>query len=209
MKQHSIPGHETDTYLTPPTNPQKLKKLKVANSPGDLVWKKAEHEKYFETVMVHMHGGGFVGMSSSSHQNYLIPWAKELKIPIFSIDYRLAPETQYPAVVNDVINAYLWVLYFVEQILKIKIHNLIVTGDSAGGNLTMVLTNWCIVNNIRKPDFIFPHYPACTMDFGRYYTPSFLFSWDDPFLNYSTMRMCCKYYVPHDIDASADCYLSP
>ena len=110
--------------------------------------------------MIHIHGGGFVAMSSSSHQNYLIPWANQLKIPIFSIDYRLAPEAQYPCILNDAINGYLWVLYFVEEVLGVKIKNLILTGDSAGGNFVLTITNWCIVNGIRKPDYIFPHYPG-------------------------------------------------
>lgn len=46
--------------------------------------------------MIHIHGGGFVAMSSSSHQSYSRRWANELGIPIFSIDYRLAPEYAYP-----------------------------------------------------------------------------------------------------------------
>lgn len=42
-------------------------------------------------VIIHVHGGGFVAMSSGSHQNYTRVWANELGVPIFSIDYRLAP----------------------------------------------------------------------------------------------------------------------
>ena len=41
--------------------------------------------------MIHVHGGGFIAMSSSSHLNYTRQWAVDTDVPIFSIDYRLAP----------------------------------------------------------------------------------------------------------------------
>lgn len=200
-----------DHYLekNQPVKVSRDKFLKVRNSPKHLSWKKEEHVKYFQTVMVHLHGGGFVGMSSKSHLSYQIPWAKELKVPIFSIDYRLAPEVQYPFMLNDVINAYLWIIYFIETILKIKINNQILTGDSAGGTLSLALVNWCIVNNIRKPDFVFPHYPAAMQDIGKDYSPSYQFSMNDPFQNYSSLRMFIKYYVPSHLNALEDCYISP
>ena len=73
-------------------------------------WVTVEEMGYFEKVIIHVHGGGFVAMSSASHMTYLAKWASELKIPIFSIDYRLAPTVQYPELVNDVIRSYLWIL---------------------------------------------------------------------------------------------------
>lgn len=41
------------------------------------------------------------------------------------------------------------------------------------------------------------------------YTPSFLFAWDDPVLNYATLKMFMKYYVADHCDATKDCYISP
>lgn len=40
-------------------------------------------------------------MSSRSHQTYTRKWANKLNIPIFSIDYRMAPEDPYPAGMDD------------------------------------------------------------------------------------------------------------
>jgi len=45
----------------------------------------------YNALVIHVHGGGFVSMSSGSHQSYTRMWANELNIPIFSVDYRLAP----------------------------------------------------------------------------------------------------------------------
>ena len=41
-------------------------------------------------------------MSSSSHQIYTRVWANNLNVPIFSIDYKLAPEFPFPHAINDI-----------------------------------------------------------------------------------------------------------
>jgi hypothetical protein len=127
-----------DEYLENIPRPTKIKTFKVSNLNEEMDRKQHAYAAHFSTVMIHIHGGGFVCMSSSSHQHYLIKWAKKLDIPIFSIDYRLAPEVKTPVLMNDCINAYLWILFFVECVLGIQIKNLILTGDSAGGNMTFV-----------------------------------------------------------------------
>jgi len=93
-----------------------------------------------DAIMIHIHGGGFVAMSSASHQTYTRKWANEVGIPIFSIDYRLAPEHAYPAALNDVWQAYYWIINHCETHFGIKPKKIFVAGDSAGGNLTVALT---------------------------------------------------------------------
>lgn len=62
-------------------------------------------------LIVHVHGGGFIAMSSGSHQNYTRMWANELAgVPVFSIDYRLAPKDTFPAALNDVWQSYYWIV---------------------------------------------------------------------------------------------------
>jgi hypothetical protein len=47
----------------------------------------------FQALLVHIHGGGFIAQSSSSHAIYLKEWAVDLPDScIVSIDYKLAPE---------------------------------------------------------------------------------------------------------------------
>ena len=51
-----------------------------------------------KNLIIHIHGGGFISMSSASHQNYSRIWAKELSNAILcSIDYRLAPLSKFPS----------------------------------------------------------------------------------------------------------------
>lgn len=70
------------------------------------------------TILIHIHGGGFISMSSGSHQNYTRIWANKLEIPVFSIDYRLAPEFPYPNGLDDCWQAYNWIIDNVESIFS-------------------------------------------------------------------------------------------
>lgn len=167
-----------------------------------------EERRHFDTVLVYMHGGGFTAMSSSSHQNYLRKWAKDLKIPIFAVDYRLAPAVQYPELPNDVIRAYVWVLAFLSQVLKVDTKRIIVSGDSAGGNLALVLTSWCIENRLRVPSKVVAHYPACDLN-AKKFSPCMIYTLADFLLSYSGLRMCVSYYLPVGSDPSTDYYISP
>ncbi len=85
-------------------------------------------------AFLYIHGGGFVGGSPRIHRPLTWRLAKEIGVPVYSIDYRLAPEHPFPAGLDDCIAAY--------RALLGKGHaakSLVVGGDSAGGNLTLAL----------------------------------------------------------------------
>ena len=63
-----------------------------------------------DNLIFHIHGGGFISMSSRCHENYTRRWAIQTNIPILSVDYRLAPEFPYPAGLDDVWQAYVWTI---------------------------------------------------------------------------------------------------
>ena len=71
----------------------------------------------YDGLVFHIHGGGFVAMSSASHQSYTRQWANLIKKPIFSVDYRLAPSFPYPAALDDCWQAYNWLLEHCEDVL--------------------------------------------------------------------------------------------
>lgn len=171
-------------------------------------WLPEDKTSAFDVFLIHIHGGGFAAMSSSSHQNYLRLWPKELKIPVFSIDYRLAPDAQYPHLFNDVIRSYIWILAFVYEVLRVNPKKIILSGDSAGGNLAASLTTWCVENNVRQPDHLILHYLPSDLNFKRF-TPSLVHVFSDFLLNYSALRMCISYYMPHWANPLQDYYLSP
>ena len=92
--------------------------------------------------------------------------------------------------------------------LKIKIDNLILSGDSSGGNICNALTNWCIVNGVRKPDLVFAQVPIYNY-FDTNFTPSNFSSWNDTIVPLLTMRFYSTYYITEDVDAFNDSYVSP
>jgi monoterpene epsilon-lactone hydrolase len=75
-------------------------------------------------------GGGFVTNTTSSHRKMVGHLAKAAKCKAFSVEYRLAPEAQFPAQLDDAVEAYRWLL---KQ--GYKSSNIATAGDSAGGNL--------------------------------------------------------------------------
>ena len=127
---------------------------------------------------MHVHGGGFVAMSSCSHQNYTRVWANSLDIPVFSVDYRLSPASHFPDALNDVWQVYSWLLSDGSKHLGIPINNIILAGDSAGGNLITALTTLLIKKGSKTPLAVLMSYPAqyvCEKKF----VPSLLLSLDD------------------------------
>jgi acetyl esterase/lipase len=84
-------------------------------------------------AVLYLHGGGFVGGEPKTHR--MIAWrlADGLGVPVFVIDYRLAPEHPHPAAVNDCTAAYRALAE------KLGAGNVAVMGDSAGGNLTLTV----------------------------------------------------------------------
>ncbi len=83
-------------------------------------------------VMVFYHGGGFVIGDLQTHGPYCAEAARQLDMPVISIDYRLAPEHPFPAATDDCEAATRWIAD------NIPCTGLILSGDSAGGNLAVV-----------------------------------------------------------------------
>lgn len=159
-------------------------------------------------IVIHIHGGGFVGMSSNAHQNITRKWADRIKIPIFSIDYGCAPEYPYPRGLEDCWQAYRWIVLYAKTHLGISPNKIILVGDSAGGNFCMGVTTLAIQSNFRVPDCLILAYPALDLSPLRYY-PSYLFGVNDLMLNVIMMKIFQDAYIDEKADAHNDPLLSP
>ena len=120
-----------------------------------------------DAIIIFIHGGGFVGMSTQFHESFLRDWVNQLNIPIIGINYGLSPKYKYPYALNDVYQGYRWIINHCEDILGIKNKKLILAGDSSGGGLILSLLFLLIAKNefenenIRIPDLVLPLYPCC------------------------------------------------
>lgn len=85
------------------------------------------------------HGGGFVIGDLESHHPYCTEMAAQMDLPLIAVDYRLAPEAPYPAAPDDCEAATRWIAEHSKEALGIEINGIITCGDSAGGNLAIVV----------------------------------------------------------------------
>lgn len=159
-------------------------------------------------IVIHIHGGGFVGMSSNAHQNVTRKWANKINIPIFSIDYGCAPEFPYPRGLEDCWQAYKWIIQYSKIHLGIKPNRIILVGDSAGGNFCCGVTTLAIQNNFRVPDCLILAYPALDLSTERFY-PSYLLGINDFMLNLIMIKIFQDAYLHEKWDPENDPLLSP
>jgi acetyl esterase/lipase len=87
---------------------------------------------------VFFHGGGMVGGSIETHDLVAAALAQTTGCRLVSVDYRLAPEHQFPAAIEDAIAATRWVSEQASS-LGIDAEKLVVGGDSAGATLAAVV----------------------------------------------------------------------
>ena len=87
-----------------------------------------------DAVVLYVHGGGFVFGSPTTHLALTGELSRRLGWPVFSLDYRLAPEHPFPAGADDVLRAYCWLLA-----RGVPADRVVVAGDSAGGHLSLGL----------------------------------------------------------------------
>ncbi|XP_041373869.1 hormone-sensitive lipase-like [Gigantopelta aegis] len=143
-------------------------------------------------LLVHCHGGGFVAQSSRSHEVYLRHWAKELNVPILSIDYSLAPEFPFPRALEECFYAYAWAVQNVEKLGSTG-ERICVAGDSAGGNLMISTAMRAAAVGIRVPDGIMAAYTPVMVRYTP--SPSRLLTLMDPLLPVGILSRCLAAYA--------------
>jgi acetyl esterase len=89
-------------------------------------------------LLVYFHGGGFMLGSVTLYDTTCRRLAAQSGCAVLSVDYRLAPETQFPGAVLDAYAATRWASDHA-QLLNIDPSRIAVGGDSAGGNLAAVV----------------------------------------------------------------------
>lgn len=86
-------------------------------------------------AIVHLHGGGYVFGSPTTHRTIGAYLAADAGVPVYMVDYRLAPEHPYPAALEDALAAFDWL-----EAQGLAASAIAVSGDSAGGGLALSLS---------------------------------------------------------------------
>lgn len=113
-------------------------------------------------VVVFIHGGGFVIGDLDVYHSLCTEISHQLDLPVVSVDYRLAPEHPFPAAPDDCEAAARWIASSPDELGR-QFTGLVITGDSAGGNLTIVTTNQLMSDPADVPVLVqAPIYPVAS-----------------------------------------------
>ncbi|MCL2536065.1 MAG: alpha/beta hydrolase, partial [Nocardiaceae bacterium] len=114
-------------------------------------------------TVVHFHGGGWVTGDLDYADAICRTVADRSGAAVVSVDYRLAPEARFPAGVDDAMTVLRWVAAGSEGLDP----HIVVTGDSAGGNLAAVCTH--LARDDDRIDLVGQVlvYPVVDADLGR------------------------------------------
>ncbi|RKU48693.1 hypothetical protein DL546_009534 [Coniochaeta pulveracea] len=121
----------------------------------------SEKEKYDEmmkevttpTTVLYFHGGAHYLMDPASHRPTCKKLAKLTGGRCYSVRYRLAPQSPFPAAVMDALLSYLTLLYPPADAYHtaVKPEHIVFAGDSAGGNLALALLQTILELNRQSP----------------------------------------------------------
>ena len=152
-------------------------------------------------VILVLHGSGYVACSARTHRGFASYLSTHSGILALTVNYRLAPESPFPAAEDDSFAAYRWLLDRGYDPAKI-----VIAGDSAGGHLAVAVA-------LRAKREGVPG-PAALSLFGPLIDPAFRASSADPRSRKQPLhpelaaRALAIYVGGHDVDDPRLCLLN-
>ena len=98
-------------------------------------WVSVNRSHMKKYVILYCHGGGYTTGSYRYARSITNKLASSTSMDVLSFDYRLAPEHPYPAAIEDALKVWDYLMY-----QGYGARDIIIAGDSAGGNLALALT---------------------------------------------------------------------
>lgn len=111
-----------------------VREVEIENMYAEWVSVNRAHMK--KHVILYCHGGGYSTGSSMYARTLTTKLAGSTSMDVLCFDYRLAPEFPYPAALEDAMKAWNYLM-----LLGYGARDVIVAGDSAGGNLALTLVH--------------------------------------------------------------------
>jgi acetyl esterase/lipase len=102
---------------------------------GEWVYGAGVKRAQADTAIYYVHGSGYALCSARTHRR-LVSWLSRLTgVPVFTIDYRLAPRHRFPTAADDVRSGWDWLT----ADLGLAPEKTVIAGDSVGGHLIVDL----------------------------------------------------------------------
>jgi acetyl esterase/lipase len=86
-------------------------------------------------AILYFHGGGYIACSPATHRPITARLARLTGLSVFAPDYRLAPESRFPAALEDATASY----RYLTNDRGLSPDTIAVAGDSAGGGLVLAV----------------------------------------------------------------------
>ena len=115
--------------------------------------------------VLYLHGGAFFAGSPNSHRTMTSRFAEVSGAAVLAVDYRLRPEYPRAAGIEDCRRAYRWLLENGPD-GPAPLDALYLGGDSAGGNLALVVSAWARDAGLRRPDAVVAFSPVTDCGYG-------------------------------------------
>lgn len=156
-------------------------------------------------VVVYFHGGGWVlGDIDLQYDHVARDLVNRTDAVVVLVNYRKAPEHPFPAAIEDGWTALQWVTEHATD-LGVAGTRLVVAGDSAGGNIAAVMTQWARDRGGPRIDGQVLVYPVTASDLDL---PSFHAPENQQFLDRASMAWFWDRYLP-DAEARTSPDASP
>lgn len=133
--------HEALVHRGPEIRIGAVKEVTVAGGAGPLraLHYLPERPGHAPPLLVYFHGGGYVLGDLVTHDSACRLLVKHSGAQVLSVEYRLAPEHRFPAAIEDAAAAFRWAAEHAAE-LGADPRRVAIGGDSAGGNLAVVVT---------------------------------------------------------------------
>jgi monoterpene epsilon-lactone hydrolase len=103
--------------------------------------------------VLYLHGGAFIAGSPNSHRSATSRFSEVANAAVLAVDYRLMPENKRLEGIEDCRSAYRWMLENGPD-GQSPPSRVFMGGDSAGGNLSLVMAAWIRDVKLRAPDAV-------------------------------------------------------
>ena len=110
----------------------------VGKLPIELDFFQMKGNKKLKPVIIWIHGGALIGGSRKDIDDQQKKFYINAGYSVVSIDYRLAPETKLPAIIEDLKDAVQWVRKNSVKLLNVDSTRTFVVGHSGGGYLALM-----------------------------------------------------------------------
>ena len=203
-----VQRREHDAFID--KDPPPIERIEYLGIPGPhgTIPVRVYHPKPIDTdasgALVYLHGGGFVVGSLDQFDTAMRRLAQGSGAQVYAVDYKLAPEYQWPVQIEEGECVVRWLFAHAEH-RKVDAKRIALGGDSAGGNMTCVIAQKLRDENGPRLALQMPLYPEAKMPFD---TPAGVENVSGGYVDTAGVLLFVWSLLPQGIDYSQP-YITP